>query len=240
MIFLIAIGACIATLLGGAFALRLKDNLHLILGFSAGAVIGVVFFDLLPESFLLLWISHSARFITTIVALGFATYLLLDRTVVLHRDHGDAHTHTHVGRGLWGASTLSLHSFLDGVGVGLAFQVSPTVGITVAIAVLMHDFSDGINTVNMILKNGGDRARAWRWLAIDAIAPVVGVVSTLFFSVSGEVLGVLLALFAGFFLYIGASDLLPESHHEHPVWWTTISTLAGMVVMYAVITYAGA
>ena len=160
MIILIGIAASCATLLGGWFALHLKDRLHLILGFSAGAVIGVAFFDLMPEAVQLVGQDHTPVFVTSIIALGFAVYLILDRLVVLHHHHeDDAHEHAHTGRGAWGASTLSFHSFLDGIGIGLAFQVSPAIGLVVAAAVLAHDFSDGINTVGMILKNGGERTK---------------------------------------------------------------------------------
>ena len=241
MVILIAVATFFSTFLGGWFALHLKDRLHLILGFSAGAVIGVAFFDLMPEAMELMGQNHEPAFVTSVIALGFALYLILDRLVVLHRHHeDDTHEHLHAGRGAWGAGTLSFHSFLDGVGIGLAFKVSPAIGLVVAAAVLAHDFSDGINTVNMILKNGGERWRALRWLAVDALAPVLGVLTTLLFSVSGANLGILIALFSGFFLYIGASDLLPESHHAHPMRWTTISTVIGMAVMYFVIKSAGA
>jgi ZIP family zinc transporter len=132
-----------------------------------------------------------------------------------------------------------LHSLLDGIGIGLAFQVSAPVGVAVAIAVLAHDFSDGINTVNMVIKNGGTRARALRWLALDAAAPALGIILTSFITVSSGTLGLLLALFAGFFLYIGASDLIPESHHAHPTFLTTFTTVLGALFLYAVIAVAG-
>lgn len=238
MIFLIGIAAFCATLLGGWFALHLKDRLHLILGFSAGAVIGVAFFDLMPEALELVGVNHEPAFVTAVMALGFGFYLILDRLIILHHHH-EEDLHAHEKRGAWGAGTLSFHSFLDGVAIGLAFKVSPEIGLVVAAAVLAHDFSDGINTVNMILKNGGTRSVALRWLAADALAPVAGVLVTLLFSVSQASLGLLLALFAGFFLYIGASDLLPESHHSHPKRWTTISTIAGMAVLYIVVQLAG-
>lgn len=238
LIAYIAFAAFCATLLGGLFALRLQDRLHLILGFSAGAVIGVSFFDLLPEALELAGGSYELSTITAVVALGFAIYLVLDRLVVMHHCH-EEDEHVHDARGAWGAGTLSLHSFLDGVGIGLAFQVSAGVGLVVTAAVLAHDFSDGINAVSMILKNGGTRARAFRWLILDAAAPVLGVLSTLFFSVTESALGLLLALFSGFFFYIGASDLLPESHHAHPKRWTTIATVLGMATLYGIIQLAG-
>jgi zinc transporter ZupT len=241
MVILIACAAFVSTMLGGLFALRLRDNLHLILGFSAGAVIGVAFFDLMPEAIELITKTHDAAFATSVIALGFGLYLALDRLFVLHRHHGDdAHGHAASERGIWGAGTLSFHSFLDGLGIGLAFKVSPAIGLVVAAAVLAHDFSDGINTVNMILKNKGERKRAFQWLAVDALAPVAGVLVTLLFSVSEESLGLLIALFSGFFLYIGSADLLPESHHEHPKRWTTIATLLGMAFLYTIIKFAGA
>ena len=81
MVFLIGIAAFISTSLGGLFALRLKDSLHLILGFSAGAVIGVAFFDLMPEALEIIERTHSAAFGTAIVATGFAIYLVLDRMI---------------------------------------------------------------------------------------------------------------------------------------------------------------
>lgn len=223
-------------MLGGLFALRLRDRLHLILGFSAGAIIGVAFFDLLPEALELGGTWYDSSTILAITALGFLTYLALDRFVLLH---GHDHEDHHARRGIVGASSLSFHSFLDGIGIGLAFQVSTEVGVIVAAAVLTHDFSDGINTVNMIIKNGGERARALRWLIVDALAPVLGILATLLFSVTDEGLGLLLALFAGFFLYIGASDLVPESYHKHPTFWTTAMTIFGAVVLFIAIRLAG-
>lgn len=249
MIIWISLAAFAATLLGGVFALRFKDKLHLILGFSAGAVIGVAFFDLLPEAIELGSKSFDVAFITSIVALGFISYTVLDRFVFFHSHGGDEHEHEgehtheiaeHVSqRGLLGAGSLSMHSFLDGAAIGLAFQVSPEVGGIVAVAVLVHDFSDGINTVNMVLKNSGTRNQAFKWLLVDAVAPVLGVVSTLFFTVPESTLGIILAIFTGFFLYIGASDLLPESHHNHPTAWTTFATILGVVVLYGAIKLAG-
>lgn len=239
MIPLFAIAAFAATIIGGLIALRLKDRLHLILGFSAGAVVGVAFFDLIPEAIELSSAAHDVSTVVSVIALGFVTYLIIDRFVSLHSHADGEEGHAHHRRGIIGAGTLSFHSFLDGVGIGLAFKVSPEVGLIVALAVLAHDFSDGINTVNMILKNAGSRARAARWLVVDALAPVLGVAVTLFFALSEESLGLLLALFSGFFLYIGASDLLPESHHKHPVVWTTLSTILGIATMYVIIGIAG-
>jgi len=232
-IILIGLATSVCTLLGGLFALRFRDKLHLILGFSAGAVIGVAFFDLLPESISLASEYYAVNSIVSLVALGFTAYLLLDRIVLLHFHNDDRQNTEFDHRGKLGAGSFSIHSFIDGLAIGFSFKVSAMVGIVVAVAVLVHDFSDGINTVNMILKNGGTRQSALKWLMVDASAPFLGVISTLFFTTIESVsLGILLAVFCGFFLYIGASDLLPESHHKHPTKWTTLMTIFGILVMY--------
>ncbi|MEN9621971.1 MAG: hypothetical protein RLZZ67_405 [Candidatus Parcubacteria bacterium] len=234
---LIAIGAFVATILGGFVALKWSDKLHLVLGFSAGAIIGVAFFDLLPEALEIGGQYWESSTLMLAVAVGFVTYLLLDRVFFTHC-HEEGHDHGH-HKGILGAGSLSFHSFLDGIAVGVAFHVSPAVGAIVAAAVLAHDFSDGINTVSMILRHGGTKKQAFKWLATDAIAPVIGIASTFLFTIPESGLGILLALFSGFFLYIGASDLLPESHHNHPTRWTTIATVLGMAVIYFAIRFAG-
>jgi zinc transporter ZupT len=235
MALLLGFAAFLATLLGGSFALRYRDKLHLILGFSSGAVLGVALFDLLPESLDLTGTRYSTKTVTLVVAVGFFAFMLLSRVLLLHPESDDDAAHA---LGSLGASSLSLHSFLDGVGIGLAFKVSPTVGGVVAAAVLAHDFSDGINTVTMILRARGERLRALRWLLLDAVAPVLGVVSTFFYSLDDVGLGVVLALFCGFFLYIGASDLLPESHHRHPKLLTGVTNILGAVFIWLAIHFA--
>lgn len=237
---LLGCAAFCSTMIGGSLALKLRDKLHLILGFSAGAVIAVAFFDLLPEALELGGRAHALSTVVAFTALGFVLYLVLDRVILLHNHAHEQNESLEVeSRGAVRAGSLSIHSFLDGVGIGLAFQVSAAVGAVVAAAVLAHDFSDGINTVNVVVRHGGQRAKALRWLLVDAIAPVVGVIVTLFFAVSEDSLGLLLAMFAGFFLYIGASDLIPESHHQHPKFLTTAMTVAGVAVLYVAIHFAG-
>lgn len=232
----IAGGTFAATLGGGAAALRLRDRLHLILGFSAGAVIAVAFFDLLPESLKLAGLSPDR--LVTMMAIGFFAYLVLDRLILFHT-HVDAHSPAvSVERGWIAATSLSAHSFMDGFAIGIGFQASMAVGLVVAVAVLAHDFSDGLNTVNLVLKNGGTRRQAFGWLVIDALTPVAGAAASLFVRLSAQSLSIGLALFAGFFFYIGASDLLPDSYHAHPKFLTTVMTLAGAGLLFALIRIA--
>jgi len=224
LLFVIAVAAFVSTLAGGLLALGLRDKLHLILGFSAGAVIGVAFFDLLPEAIDTAREFHSTAVILAWSALGFLSYLVLDR-LLLNLGHAPP-------RASAGALVLCAHSLLDGVAIGFAFQGSHAVGLIVAAAVLTHDFSDGVNTMNIVLRNGGERARGLRWLLADAAAPAVGIAATRLWAMPSDRFGLALALFGGFFLYIGASDLIPESFHAHPKLLTTVMTLAGAALLY--------
>jgi ZIP family zinc transporter len=234
-LLIIGIATTVATLLGGYLALRHKDRLHLILGFSAGAVIGVAFFDLIPEAIEIGSKYYETSTITSLIALGFIIYMVADR-VLAHNSHSDNEpgSHGHLGPG-----TLTVHSYFDGLAIGIAFQVSAAVGTVVAIAVLAHKFSDGINTVNLSIVGQGDDRHAKSWLYVGALAPLVGIATTMFIDFPESFLGVTLALFAGFFLYLGASDLLPESHHRHPRIWTTVTTIIGIAVLYIAIQFAG-
>lgn len=228
----------LSVLFGGFFALKFKDKFHLILGFSAGSVVGIAFFDLLPEAFNLGLTKYDTGFIASIIALGFLSYLILDRWIVPHGGH-DADCENHSHKSGLGAPSLSLHSLIDGLIVGLSFQISASLGIALAIAIFVHAFSDGINVVNMIVRVGGKISSAKKWLLIDAIAPVVGILISVFVKVEESALALLVALFCGFFMYIGASDLLPESHHKHPKIWTTVSTVLGLVLIYVVTKISG-
>src|SRR3989344_5965836 len=110
MLLLVSVAAFCATMLGGLLALRLRDRLHLILGFSAGAVVGVAFFDLLPEALELGSGVYEPSTVLLVTAVGFIIYLALDRLLLMHSHAGDVE-HAHANRGVAGAGTLSLHSF---------------------------------------------------------------------------------------------------------------------------------
>jgi ZIP family zinc transporter len=228
--------ACItffSTGLGGLAAIRFRDRLHLLLGFSAGAVLAVVFFDVLPEVFA----QRPPEYVMLAAAAGFLAFFGLERYTRLHG--GREHEHE-VGKrdheqelGIVGAAGLCVHSFLDGVAIGIAFKANTTVGIAIAFAVIAHDFDDGFNTVTVLLAHRNPVRRAARWLLVDMTTPVLGAASTQFIALPSDLLPWLLAFFCGFFLYIGASDLLPEAReHDSPL--VPIATVLGMALIFTV------
>jgi ZIP family zinc transporter len=131
------------------------------------------------------------------------------------------------------AAGLSVHSFLDGVAIGVGFQTSSHIGLLIALGVIAHDLSDGLNTVTVVLAHGNPLKRAALWLIVDMVTPVLGAVSTLAVGLSPGLLPWVLAFFAGSFLYIGASDLLPEAReHDSPL--VAVATMAGLLAIYLI------
>ena len=233
---LLSISTFGSTLLGGFTALRHKDRLHRVLGYTAGVILGVIAFDILPEIFKSLQELHldpTAPMVALV--LGFLAFHIIEKSILLHHSNETeygAHKHPHVG--LASALALSGHSFLDGVGIGLGFQVDAKIGIAVAIAVIAHDFSDGLNTVSLMLVHRNERQAALRLLVLDALAPVLGALSTLLFHISDKGLIIYLGFFAGFLLYIGASEILPEAHSKHSSYSTIGLTITGVIFMFVV------
>src|SRR5271156_1017338 len=218
----------ISTGLGGMAALRFRDRLHLLLGFSSGAVIAVALFDVLPEVFALDGGSSYMPF----AAIGFLTFFGLERYTALHRSR--EHVHAAAAHeqelGTLSAAGLTFHSFLDGVAIGVGFQTSTKMGLLIALGIIVHDLSDGLNTVTVVLAHGNARRRAMFWLGADMIAPVFGATTALLIDLH-ELLPWVLAFFAGSFLYIGASDLLPEAkEHDSPM--VGVATAMGMLAIY--------
>src|SRR5947207_1449656 len=202
----------VSTLCGGLTALRLRRELTTAIALTGGIVVAVALFDVLPEAISAV---DDPRRVTTLVGAGFLAFFLAERLVVLHHRDEAEQARAHAQVGALGAAGLSLHSFIDGLGIGLAFQLGTSTGFLVFLAVVTHDFADGLNTVNFVLSQSGQRKQAIRWLAADSLAPLVGATVGSFITVSEHSLGQLLALYAGFFLYMRATDLLPEAH-QHP------------------------
>lgn len=203
-----------STCAGGLFALKFRGRLHFILGFTAGVLLGVVSFDLLPEIFALARAQgiDATQAMLALVA-GFIVFHAVEKFLLVHHAHeADYAEHHHPRVGVLSALALIGHSFMDGLSIGLAFQVSSAVGVLVAIAVVTHDFCDGLNTVSLMLLHRNTPRRSLVMLILDALAPVAGAACALFLSVPPHVLMLYLGFFAGFLLYIGASDILPEAH----------------------------
>ncbi len=229
----------VSTALGGLVALKTRDRLHLVLGLAAGLMLGLVGFDLLPTVY---GSDHSQVGHVPVVALmmvgGFLLLHVIERASAPHEpdhsDYEDGHVHTLDGGIATGAAMVG-HVFLDGVGIGAAFRVSSTLGVAVFIALLVHAFNDGLNTVAFLVRSERWTTRSRRLLGIDFISRVSGAAVGSYWIISTTFVSLYLALFAGFVTYIATSHILPEAHAKHPSRWTLVMTVVGVVVMWGVV-----
>jgi zinc transporter, ZIP family len=205
--------AALSTLLGGFTALRFHRDLTTLIALTGGIVVAVALFDVLPEAIKAV---GNPRHTAWLIGAGFLAFFLAERVLVLHHRDEPEQVHAHARVGALGAAGLSAHSFIDGLGIGLAFQLSTATGLLVFLAIVSHDFADGLNTVSFVLRQSSDRIAAVRWLVVDATAPLLGAIVGSLVSISEHGLGYLLSAYVGFFLFMGATDLLPEAHHQHP------------------------
>jgi zinc transporter ZupT len=219
---IVACAAFLANFAGAVFARRVADRMHLALGFSAGTVIAVAFFIFMPQAVLSRPAAHGANELLPLVGLGFVVALLLDRFGTFWLADGEERltTRKHYG-----------HAVLNGAAIGLAYHISPAVSGVVTAALLAHEFSDSADATRQALRERHD----WRGLReclISSLCMTAGLAATYFHGVTPETLGVALALFGGYFIYLSASDLIPESHHLHPQLLTVALTFGGAGAMY--------
>ena len=236
-ILIFSFGAFLSTMAGGLLASRSGARFGTITAFAAGVLIAVPLFDLLPESIKLAQeLNISIKFVMTSAALGFVFIYIIERYFSVHHvcEENICHNVRHPKGGLFGAAELSAHSFMDGFAIGMGFNMNSHAGIIIAVAVLSHDFSDGINTFT-IMRNAGNSGRSsMKMLILDAVAPVLGAISTLFIKMPEGFLVFILPFFAGGFLYLGAGDLLPEAHEKNPPMVSLFSTLGGFVLIFLI------
>lgn len=238
----------VSTAIGGALALRMKGSLRYFFAFSAGTLLAIALTDLLPEAIEASASGSGYRAAVFYVVLGsFLLFHVTERYVLIHHVSDiecqapttqAEHLHPHAVGGL-GASGLVVHSVLDGVAIGAAFQASSTVGAVVALAVIAHDFADGVNTVTLTRRVSASDRRAAAFLVADAAAPVVGALATLVVTIPGPWLALALAFFVGHFLYIAAADLIPAMHAGKPslsVFATHMAGIGAIIVLEQIIS----
>ncbi|WP_370411603.1 ZIP family metal transporter [Streptomyces fradiae] len=250
MAVVVALGAFLMTLFGGWVAGRVTDRRHLVLGLAGGLMLGVVGLDLLPEA---MDAAGEAVFGVPQALLlfvgGFLFAHVVERLLATRRasSHGAENGGGDGGKpgertpqvGLVAAAAMVLHSLMDGIALGAAFQVSGGMGATVALAVITHDFADGFNTYTLTSLYGNDRRKAVAMLVADAVAPIAGAGLATLLTLPEELLGSYLGFFGGALLYLAAAEILPEAHHEHPARTTLLCTVAGVAFIWLVVGLSG-
>jgi zinc transporter ZupT len=227
-----------STMFGGLAALRWPARTELLMALAGGVVLGAALFDLLPEAVLQAQdVGMSIRVPIGAVLAGFLVFHVVERFI--HR-HGD-HDHHGVDRpdpaGIAGATGFVIHSFFDGLAIGLGFQIDTGVGLIVTAAVIGHDFSDGLSTVSYLVANNHPESRSRKFLLADAAAPVLGALVATLAPIPDEVFPVALGFFSGLFIYAATANLLPSAHGLPPS-RAVPATLAGASAMLVISLFA--
>ncbi len=217
MILAIIVGSAISLIAGAALFLTKKRRdkaILLALPFGAGALLAAAFFDLLPESFelgeprtLLLW-----------ALVGFITFFILERTAGWFHHHHEHDGHDKVRKESQNNMLLVgdlFHNAIDGIAIGAAFLVNPITGLITAIAVSTHEIPKELGTFGMLLSRGwGDK----KVLIMNLLTAVGTLVAASFVYLLGNQVQLpeaeLLALTSGMFIYIAASDIIPDIHEQ--------------------------
>jgi ZIP family zinc transporter len=244
-----------STLLGGVAALRFHHRLHPFMAFASGVLVATAIVDLLPEAHELVGdertievgIAALAGYLIFAVIESFIHQQSFEHGPDVDVDVGEAvaepgardASRSAVGLvGVLPPASLLIHSTQDGLAIGLAFQAGTSIGVIVLLAVLAHDFADGMNVVTLALEAARGRGLAIGFLVLDALAPVFGAALSFVIAIPDVALGWLIAWFAGVFVAIGAGHLLPESQHERPAEAPLLVGLATVGAILVVIVRA--
>ncbi|MHA1993362.1 MAG: ZIP family metal transporter [Candidatus Hodarchaeales archaeon] len=200
--------------------------------FAAGLILALVFFHLLPEASEL---SEALAFPT--IFLGFFGFYLLENFIVIHsgselhfHESDPCLQHTSEINGVMAFSGLALHSLIDGVIIGVGFELGTEIGVLAALAVIAHEVPEGVTSFALI--NETLPEKSFILSVLVAIATPIGALVSLVFvhSLTDNFIGILLALAAGTFIYVSASDLIPQTHGSQNL-KTMVSFLLGAFVI---------
>ena len=240
--FVFGIIAFFSTMAGGLYVLKHPNHLGAVSALASGVLIALSLFDLLPQT---LSLASSTRLtiesIMYIVAAGFLVLLVVQRyfSVKHVTGHGGSHNIKSSRGGWFGTASLMVHSFVEGAAIGAGFHLNFHVGLLVALTIIAHDFCDGINAVT-IMKNSKNSGRSSVvMLMAVALAPLLGVASTLFVTIPDKYLILIIAFLVGAFLYLGAVDCLPEALERNKPKVTMWFFVSGFLIIFLVTRISG-
>ncbi len=218
-----------------------EQTLHLMLGFSAGVLGGVTFVDILPEAFEVARETTGLTLFASLgVALGFFLLLLEERYVlVTEKDHHGGQFHIHDVKtaldprhGPVGLSALTIHGFMDGFVIPVSFSAGPQVGIIVTLAVVFHQIPDSFAALSLALGTTETRRKAAMYVLMTALDTPIGIVlGALLVGLGSFMIPLGLGISAGTFIYVSASDLVPELQHRTRSPLVVLSMVLGFVIV---------
>jgi zinc and cadmium transporter len=228
----------------GALTLVLSENLLkklllAMIGFAAGTLIGGAFLHLLPEALASQTVSTTTVFMVAI--LGFSGFFILEKLIWRHCHERKCPIHTFAYLNLAGES---IHNFIDGLVIAASFMADIRLGITASFAIVVHEVPQELGDFGVLIYGGLKPRKALLMNFATALTAIAGgLVGFYFLPYLGGAMVFLLSFAAGGFLYIAASDLVPELHKEPDTSKTVASFAAfllGVILMWAMkVTFGG-
>lgn len=208
----------------GIFTLSLSESrLHKILNFliaySAGTILGASLFDLMPEAVELV----DEHVVFLIVALGFIFFMFMERGLYWYHGHGHSHefpSHNGDEDMIKSFAYLNIigdfvHNFIDGMIIAASFINGFTVGVAASIAVAFHELPQEMGDYGILVYAGIERRKAFLYNSAAAFSIVLGgLFGVYFIGLVEELSGWMVAFSAGAFLFLSASELIPELNDE--------------------------
>lgn len=209
---------------------------HLMLGLSAGILLGISLVNIFPEAFEAAAATLLSPYLVSLgAAAGFFALLLLERLLLARSGLGPVHFEN--GRriqpfGTLAVSALAIHGFLDGFVIPLGFAVSASVGTVIAFAVVLHQIPDSFAAVAVGLAANADRRQIRAYVLVTAIDTPIGIlVGAIFAGAATNLIAVGLAFSAGTFIFVSAADLIPELQHRSRSALVVASILLGFAIV---------
>jgi len=218
--------ATISSILGGVLPLYTKVrniNSQYLIGFASGILISTALFEILPEAL----VEMGGSDFTVPLAAGFFTLYLIEKVAMIHACKETECELHHTG---WvGMIGLSFESLLDGIAIAVGFIANPSLGLFIALAVIVHEFPVGFSTSVIMRSSGYSVNKSFLALVLTSALTIIGALIAPVFPPS--FFGAILAFTAGSFMYIGASDLLPEAHRQRVNWWVVAAVFSGALII---------
>lgn len=181
--------------------------------FAAGVLVTVSILGLIPEA------EHEiGEFAHWVVLFSFLGVYIFEHLFfgIHHHDEDEGHHHDNIKTSSVGLVIFgdTIHNFIDGVAIGAAFLIDPNLGLIVALSTFLHEVPHEIGDFGILLKAGWKRSKILVVNIISATMTIVGAFSVYLFNHNESFNGTLMAISAGVFLYLGASDFLPKINSE--------------------------
>jgi len=191
---------------------KLKKILLFLVSFAAGALLGGAFLHLIPEAF---EEADSFLKVSLFVLLGIVIFFILEKVIHWRHCHiptSDEHPHP---LGMMNLIGDAFHNFIDGMIIAGSFLISPALGLTTSLAVLLHEVPQEIGDFGILLHAGYSRKKALFFNFLSALTAVLGAILTIIIGTRIEGITHFIVPFtAGGFIYIATADLIPELKKE--------------------------